>query len=420
MRFYYYRLLLPNRQVKSGFMRLAVERDFSARLWLERRFGAVVLNLHILPGWFAALQGLLSALSNSGIRREHLSGFLRDMALMSGSGIAMLDALRSLEAEGENGDQPGFSAIARLILEELNAGASVSVAFASHPDVFPETVCNLIKIGDATGSMDRMFREAAEHIERISGILRDTRTALIYPAFVFMTILGVAFFWVYYVVPNMAQLFKQMHAKLPPITLALVATADWLTKNGVLFLGALVIVSVLAWLTIRRSKRLRQALYRIGHRLPIIGLLLRSAGLANITEHLALLTRSGMDIVGSLNVLERATKDEYYRMRIHAMIAMVERGERISAAMGKVGGFPSMVVRMISVGEESGSLDSQLQHLAAEYRKRLDTLIESLGEIIKPAVVLVAGGIFMLLIVSLLLPIYDLIKQVATSPMAGG
>lgn len=419
MRSYYYRILMPDRQVKSGFLRLAVERDFSARLWLERRFDAIVLSLVNLPGWLSTAQDFLSVFSNSGIRREHLSGFLRDMSLMASSGIPMLDALRSLEHEGESGDQPGFSAIARLILEELDSGASVSMAFSAHPDIFPETVCNLIKIGDATGSMDRMLKEAAEHVERISNIMRDTRTALIYPAFVFITILGVALFWVYYVVPNMAQLFKQMHAKLPPITVGLVAVAEWLTKNGPLFFAALILGVVLIWLWIKRSTRLRQRLYQIGHRLPIIRVLLRSAGLANITEHLALLTRSGMDVVGSLNVLERSTTDEYYRMRIQGMIAMVERGEGIAVAMGKVGGFPSMVVRMISVGEESGSLDSQLKHLAGEYRQRLDTVVKSLGEIIKPAVILVAGGVFMLLIISLLLPIYDLIKQVATSPMAG-
>lgn len=141
-----------------------------------------------------------------------------------------------------------------------------------------------------------------------------------------------------------------------------------------------------------------------------------SSGLAFFTEYMALLIRAGVDMVSSLQVMERAMRDEYYRDRIIAIRQVLERGDRVSAAMRQVGGFPSMMVRMIGVGEETGTLDSQFARLSAEYSLRLQRLITNLSEVIKPVVVLLAGGMFVFLIVALLLPVYDLVKQAIASP----
>jgi general secretion pathway protein F/type IV pilus assembly protein PilC len=121
-------------------------------------------------------------------------------------------------------------------------------------------------------------------------------------------------------------------------------------------------------------------------------------------------------MVSSLQVMERAMRDEYYRDRIIAIRQVLERGDRVSSAMRQVGGFPSMMVRMISVGEDTGTLDSQFSRLSEEYSLRLQRLITNLSEIIKPVVVLFGGGMFVFLIVALLLPVYDLVQQAITSP----
>jgi general secretion pathway protein F/type IV pilus assembly protein PilC len=139
--------------------------------------------------------------------------------------------------------------------------------------------------------------------------------------------------------------------------------------------------------------------------------------MAFITEHLALLISAGVDITRSLGVLERSLSDEYYKTRIAKVRVAVDRGDMLSSAMQQVGGFPPMALRMIGVGEESGSLDAQLSHLAGEYRQRLARLIASLSEIIKPVIILAAGAFFVLLVVALLLPMYDLIRQASLAPM---
>ncbi|PTD97618.1 type II secretion system F family protein [Pseudothauera lacus] len=414
MNTYYYRVLNDEGRVRSGLLRLAVERDFSARLWLERRHGGVVLALHRLPGFLGDVRG---GLLRQPLRPEDLGGFLRDLAIMSRAGVPMLEALTAITEESRFAGQKRIAGIARALLDDLDAGASVSEAFNRHPDLFPETVRNLITIGDETGAMDRMLMEAADHIERLGTMSRDAKRALIYPAFVFSAIIGAALFWILYVIPHLSGLFLQMRVELPPITVAVMALSEWLSSHLSLALWLTVGLAILIWLAIRESGRFRHSLFALAHRLPIARVIVRSSGMAFITEHLALLIAAGLDMVRSLAVLERSIGDEFYRRKITEVKRVVERGERLAAAMRQVGDFPAMAVRMISVGEETGSLDAQLRHLAGEYRARLDHVIESLAEIIKPAVILFAGAIFLLMVVALLLPVYDLVRQAVTAPM---
>ena len=416
MNTYAYRLLLPNGRTRSGMLRLMVERDLSARVWLERHFDAVVLSLYRLPDWVASVLGAAGGVTGQTLPPLELSGLLRDLAVMTRAGVPILEGLKAMAAEKDS-SQRRIAATARLLISALDAGASVSEAFNRYPNIFPESVRNLMAIGEESGAIDRMLLEAAEHIERMTMLGRNMRQAMIYPAFVFATILGAALFWIYYVIPNLAQLFSQMQVKLPAITRGVMKLSQWLEGNALpscLMMGVLVAG---IWLLLKFHKPTRRGLAMLAHRLPIARVLVTASGMAFITEHLAIMIAAGVDIMRSLGVLERALSDEYYRERINKVRVAVDRGELLGAAMQQVGGFPPMALRMIAVGEETGTLDTQLKHLAQEYRQRLAQLIGTLSEIIKPVVILVAGAFFLLLVVALLLPIYDLVRQASLAPM---
>ncbi len=419
MRTYLYRVLLPHGALKMGVLRLAVERDQSARIRLEADTDGTVLNLWRVPSVFSLGGDFFTRITRTHVRPEDLAGFLRDMGLMLRAGVSASAALKTLIEETAETSTNAITDVAKRMAYDLRAGVSMSEAFARQPHVFPETVRNLIAIGDQSGKLAEMLTESAEHVERIMTIRRDIRTAMIYPAFVFATILGVAAFWIYYVVPNMALLFRQLNAKLPPLTRNLVAFSDLVVNNAVATLLVLaVVVAVVAWCFFRFPK-VRGWVDETLHRVPIARVLMTASGMAHISEHLALLVRAGIDFVGSLDILARSTGDRYYRWRLIKVRDAVARGEGIASAMRRTGGFPPMAVRMIAVGEESGSLDVQLTHLAQEYRKRLENVIRSLSEIIKPAIILLAGGLFIFLIVALLLPVYDLVRQSVQSSMGG-
>ena len=417
---YYYRVLLPHGAVRSGLLRLAVQRDLSARMRLEAETDGTVIGLWRFPKWLAVVTDMLMHLFRKQVRSEDLAGFLRDLGLMMRAGVPSLDALTTLVDESNSIGNKAMAAVARNMRDDLNAGVGMTEAFNRHANVFPETVRNLIAIGDQTGTLDRMLGEAAEHVERMINIRRDIKTALIYPAFVFASIIGVAIFWIYYVVPNMARLFKQLQAKLPPITEGLVAFANLLSVHLPWVLLVTAAIVALGMISFKRSEWLQLTTYSLLHRLPIARTLLVSSGMAHISEHLSILVRAGVDLVSSLRILGRATKNRYYRSRRIQVAESVSRGDSVSSSMRRVGGFPAMAVRMISVGEESGSLDEQLSHLAGDYRKRLEVLVKSLAEILKPVIILVAGGLFLFLIVALLLPVYDLVRQSVTQSMGGG
>jgi type II secretory pathway component PulF len=408
---YYYRVLLPHGKLSTGVLRLAVEKDQSARLRLERETDGTVVTLWRLPQWVSAGAEVLARLQHRRVRPEDLAGFLRDMGLMLQAGVPTLDALKTLADEGASVGHKAVAQIATRMADDLSSGITVAQSLARYPDVFPETVCNLATIGEQSNTLAPMLREAAEHVERLVGIRRDVRTAMIYPLFVFATIFAVAAFWVYYVVPSMAQLFKQLNAQMPPLTRALVAFSDTVAQHAALSLGLVLIAVTSAIVVVRHVPGARRGMHETLHRIPILQVIMTSSSMAHITEHLAILVRAGLDFVTCLKVLERSTQNLYYQRRLVRVRESVERGGGIADSMRSVGGFPAMAVRMIAVGESSGSLDAQLTHLAVEYRKRLDVLIKSLFELIKPLVILVAGALFLFLVVALLLPVYDLVRQ---------
>ncbi|MBN8799824.1 MAG: TonB-dependent receptor, partial [Stenotrophomonas nitritireducens] len=346
-------LLLSSGRVRAGVTQLSVEHDSSARMWLEKNFDAVVLTLYRFPGWLAEAQRTVTQLVKPSIRSVELAGMLRDLAVMTSSGIPIMESLRAVANEVGGGRTSNAARLARRLLDELDAGASLSDAVSRYPDAFPETVRNLLMIGDETGTMDKMLMESADHIERISKMTADTRQALIYPAFVFSAIFAAGGFWIYYVIPNLADLFKQMNAKLPPLTIAVMKGSEWLIGHIGFIAVAMVVAAFVLWVAWRYSRGFRRAAHYTLHKLPIARTIMYSSGLAFFTEYMALLIRAGVDMVSSLQVMERAMRDEYYRDRIIAIRQVLERGDRVSAAMRQVGGFPSMMVRMIGVGEET-------------------------------------------------------------------
>ncbi|MBG0881248.1 type II secretion system F family protein [Burkholderia sp. 9775_39] len=409
--FYYFQVVQPTGRSRSGVVGLAMQELPVVRTWLESKHQGVIVRLNALPAWVGYALERVQRIGQPKIKSRDLAGLLRDLAVMTAAGVPILESIASTADTDAQKTDPAVARVGRRLLEDLEAGATVSQAFARQPAVFPETVRSLVTIGDETGSMDKMLMEASDHVERVIGMKANAMQALIYPMFVFLSIFGAAAFWIYYVIPNLSSLFKQMNVPLPALTVAVLAIADWITLHAI-ELGLCVLVCssvcVIAW---RISTGVQRAVYALLHRLPISRTLLTSSGLAFFSEYLAILVHAGIGIVESLLIMEQTVKDLFYRDRLVAMRQFVERGDRVSTAMRQVGGFPAMMTRMISVGEETGTLDRQLSHLAMEYRIRFTRVIAMLSEIMQPLVIVLAGGLFIVMIMALLLPVYDLVRQ---------
>lgn len=409
---YFYQLLQPDGRLRFGLESIPLERASSVRAWLEQRYAhCVVVALVHLPHWLSSLGRACLRLVRGAIRPADLAGLVRDLAVMTHSGIPIVDAVRARLEDGADDSHRQVVRVCRQLHEDLRSGNALSYAIARQSEVFPPTVRSLVKIGEESGTVSEMLMEASDHLERVLALKADARQALIYPAISLVAVLGAGVFWLVYVLPNLVQLFRQLNARLPPFTMLVLSLADWLNRHslalGVVIAGSL-LAAVLAW---RLSLAIRRLVFRMLHRVPVVRSILVASGMAFFAEYFGILVRSGVDIVASLKIMAEAQPDLYYGERIHATRLAVEKGARVSAAMRQAGGFPSLLVRMISVGEDSGTLDAQLTHVAHEYAVRLRRLIGTLAEVIKPLMILFVGAILLGIIIAFLLPVYDLIGQ---------
>ncbi|MDB5942579.1 MAG: type secretion system family protein [Ramlibacter sp.] len=408
-RIFWFRFLLPTGSVRQRVALLQASDPCTARLLIERQTGAVVMGLWQAPALLAAWWRFLMPLLRGRWPSDQLAEFFHNLGVMLKSGLPVDTALKDLAHDIEH---PGIRRFAHEMHLSVAAGNALSVSLAQYEHQIPVAVRALVGIGEQSGDLDRTLIESGQHIKRMQRIRQDIGKALIYPLFALGTIAAAVIFWIYYVLPELARMFQQMGAKLPSYTVAAIrlirAMQDFM-HTGFWFAAALTVVALALLL---RSDAVRFRIFQLLYRLPISGLLIKSSALAFITEYLALLIRAGLPLTESLKILTANVKNPFYARKLEQIRDGVNRGNGLSVEMNRSGVFPAMVVRLVSVGEQTGTLDSQLQILADDYRQRLEHVIGSLSEILKPVLIIVAGAFFVLVVVVFLLPVYQLISQV--------
>jgi general secretion pathway protein F/type IV pilus assembly protein PilC len=235
---------------------------------------------------------------------------------------------------------------------------------------------------------------------------------MVYPLLVLISIVGAVIFWMIYVLPDLSQMFRQMGVALPWYTQMALDSVDYLQALGgarVWFTAALFLVGLSLLL---RVKVLRGWLLAILRRMPVLGRLEATSLVAGSMEQLATLAKSGVPLSTGLDVLASNYANPFYRSRFLGIREAVVRGETLADSMRSSALYPGLAIRLVALGERTGTLDDQLRMLADEYAARLSRLIETLNELLKPALVMVAGALFMLVVVVFMLPVYQLVSEV--------
>jgi len=408
-RVYWVRYLNPAGNLGQRLTLLGADDESTAQLLLEQQGGLVVIGLWQAPVWLASIWRFAIPLLRRQWPHDQLAEFFHNLGIMLKSGLPIDGALRDLAKDIEH---PGIRRFALDMYASVAAGNALSVSLKQYEHQVPLAVRALVGIGEQSGDLDRTLIASGQHIKRMKRIRQDVSKALIYPSFAFAAMIGVAIFWIYYVLPELSRMFLQMGAKLPSYTVATmngIKALQGFMQSGFWFTAALALVGLALLL---RSAQVRYQIFYLLYRLPITGLLIKSSSLAFITEYMALLIRAGLPLTESLKILTANVKNPFYARKLAQIRDGVNRGNALSLEMGRAAVFPAMVVRLVSVGEQTGTLDTQLQILAEDYRQRLEHVISSLGEILQPLLMIVAGGFFILVVVVFLLPVYQLISQV--------
>jgi type II secretory pathway component PulF len=409
MNYFRYKLIERSGEISTGIIKLPYKEVMSAISHLERD-GSTTIFVRKLGRIFSFLFELSKLRLGRKLPRPFQAEFLNNVSLMLRSGVTLITALE--EAAGGSGNKDFEDDIKDLILR-IQGGARFSEAAENYRYIFSKTVIHLIRMGEETGKLDLTLKDASEHLKRINTILSDTKQAMLYPSFVFTAMLGGMLFWFYYVVPKIVNLFKEMDVTLPSLTVFILKVSDFIQANILnilLGVGVAVLAVVLGY---RGNQRFRKAIHGLLLKTPVSKSIMSASSLAFISEYFSLLLNVGIDIMQSMAILQDSVKNEVYKEKLKAVTAGLSRGEGIADSFGKVPIFPSFVVRMINVGEQSGNLPEQLAFIADDYRTKLSVLVATIGKLIEPVVLVVAGTMFAIMVGGLFLPIYDLVSRVS-------
>jgi MSHA biogenesis protein MshG len=330
--------------------------------------------------------------------------FSRQIYTLLKSGVPIMRGLAGLQ---ESAISTSFARIIKDLRESLDAGRELSIAMGRHPAVFTPFYLSMVKVGEMTGRLEEVFLRLFDHLEFDRDMRDRVKTAMRYPTFVVIAmVLAMAVVNVF-VIPKFAAVFKSFGAELPLMTRILLATSEFTVAWWPTLLGA----AVAAWFGFRtwsRSPTGRLTWDRYKLRLPIAGKIIHKATMARFARSFALSMRSGVPIVQALTVVSQTADNAYLSSRIEQMRDGVERGESILRTSTAANVFTPIVLQMVAVGEETGSLDDLMDEIAQMYEREVDYELKTLSSQIEPILISFLGAMVLVLALGIFLPIWDL------------
>jgi len=302
-------------------------------------------------------------------------------------------------------------AVQRLLLDlktEVETGASLKQAFAKHPLHFDALFVNLVGAGEQAGILDTVLERLATYKEKILAIKSKIKSALFYPISVIVVAIVVTWVIMIFVIPAFKQVFASFGANLPWLTLLVISISDFFVK----WWWAIFIITAASLVALRvafkRSEALRYLVHKYSLKIPIIGTILEKATIARWTRTLQTMFAAGVPLVESLDAVGGASGNMVYIAATKRIQTDVSTGTSLTNAMGAVNLFPSMVIQMTQIGEESGSLDNMLGKIADFYEREVDDAVAALSSLLEPVMIVFLGVFVGGLVVAMYLPIFKL------------
>ena len=351
---------------------------------------------------------LSKALKLRRIKRKDLIDLFENLHLIAQSGVPLGTGIWDLAEDMEN---PAMKDMLHDIGYRVQTGMSISSAMEKYESVLGAIAINLVRIGEETGSLDRVFKDIAEHYSRIEDFKSKVKQALIYPAFALVTISFALIFWLVFVLPKLADLFKGLNVELPTITKVVMKVSLFVQDYIVMLIVGFVAFLVGVILLRKKNEKFRYQTDKLLLKTPIIKMILTTFNYAFFSEYMRLMITAGVSIYETFNVLQNSFSNRVFKKAMEFLKKHVEGGGTISGGMRQTQLFPPLMVRMIAVGEETGGLDDQLNYLAQYYYNKLDYITQNIAKIIEPLIIIVVGFFMAVIMISLLMPIYDLVSK---------
>ena len=329
----------------------------------------------------------------------------RQLATLLGAGLPLVQSLTTLITQTSH---PQLKTILSRVREEVNEGSSFSQTMTHYPQVFPAFYLNMVRAGEASGTLHLVLERLADFSEKQQALKGRVRAALAYPLFMFLIGSVVLFFLVAFVVPNVTRIFDEMHQTLPLITIVLIGVSRFLETFWWVIVAALIGGFIALKYFLSKTQKGKTLLDRTLLIIPVVGPMNRKMAVARFSRTLGTLLESGVPLLASLEIVRNIVGNSLISDAIQKAGNDVREGQSLSAPLSRSGLFPTIAVEMISVGEQSGNLEPMLYRIADAYEKEVESSITMLTSLLEPIMILVMGLAVGFIVVSILLPIFEM------------
>ncbi len=331
--------------------------------------------------------------------------FTRQLATMMASGVPMVQSFEIIAKGHEN---PAMQELVTTIKNDVESGNNLRDALAKHPLYFDELVCNLVAAGEAAGILDNLLDKIATYKEKTEALKSKIKKALFYPTAVMIVAFIVTAILLIFVVPQFQQVFSSFGADLPAFTKMIIGLSEFMQEWWWAIFGGIGI-GIYAFISAKkRSIKLQHGLDKLALKLPIVGGILVKAAIARFARTLSTMFAAGVPLVDALESVAGATGNIVYQDAVMRMRDQVATGQQLQLTMQQTGLFPNMVVQMIAIGEEAGSLDSMCGKVADFYEQEVDDAVDGLSSLMEPLIMAVLGVLVGGLVIAMYLPIFKM------------
>jgi len=336
---------------------------------------------------------------------KDIAVFMRQLATMMSAGVPLV---QSFEIIGRGHENPAMQELVLTIKADVESGSTLASAFARHPLYFDELVCNLVIAGEQAGILEGLLDKIATYKEKTEALKAKIKKALTYPTAVIIVAFIVTAILLIFVVPTFQELFEGFGAELPAFTQMVINMSQWMQANWWMLLVAIIGGAYGFSQAKRRSPSFAHTLDRIVLKMPIVGGILTKAIIARYARTLSTMFAAGVPLVEAMESVAGAAGNVVYSAAILQMRDNVATGQQLQLSMQQAGLFPNMVIQMVAIGEESGSLDAMLAKVADFYEAEVDDAVDNLSSLLEPLIMAVLGVLVGGLVIAMYLPIFKM------------
>lgn len=374
-------------------------RDQQEALVVLRKKGLIIISVK---------EETVRKVREKAVKLDDLVVFSRQLSTMVESGITLVQALHILSEQAEN---KTLASVTLKIKEDIEGGSSLHEALEKHPRIFSSLYINMVKAGETSGLLDEILDRLATYLEKSSALQRKVKASLVYPAVVISMAILITVVLLIKVVPTFKGIFASLGGTLPLPTQILIMISDGLRRAFLVIVLALGLLVFLFKKYFETPKGRYQFDSRI-LRLPLFGPLLRKVVVAKFSRTLATLVKSGVPILNALEIVGKTSGNLVVEEAVNNARTSIREGEPIAEPLSRSGAFPPMVVRMISVGEQTGQLEKMLNKIADFYDEQVDAAVSGLTSMIEPLVIGILGIIIGGIVIALFMPIFKITELI--------